>query len=199
MSTRQAALQFALLALAVIASSAKSPSVWAFTGVPMVQASHGHARGIDKSRRRQSVHRLVLRAKDSQEEGEEGIFGGDFPSYNNVEDTTASDGAPSLPTPKYSKKPGEAWAGFGGSARRLAELQEGDLTEQLKERVFYVMLDAFDNYPPQEVGRMLDLLWEAGVDAGPTKTSLRQLVLLTSEVEKIAETSRIRSGIPGAY
>ena len=165
----------------------------------MVQASHARARGVDTSRRRQGVHRLVLRAKGPREEEEEGIFGGDFPSYNNVEDTTASDGAPSLPTPKYSKKPGEDGAGFGGSARRLPELQEGDLTEQLKERVFYVMLDAFDNYPPQEVGRMLDLLWQAGVDAGPTKTSLRQLVLLTSEVEKIAETSRIRSDIPGAH
>jgi len=42
----------------------------------------------------------------------------------------------------------------------------------------------------QEVSRMLDLLWAAGPDAGPTKTSLRQLVQLTSEVEGIAEASR---------
>ena len=126
--------------------------------------------------------------------GDDDIFGQDFPSYNNVNDVPASDGAPKF-AERGSKAQGpgsvfEAGA-FGGAARRAPpSLREEDLTEGLKERVYYVMLDAFDNYPPQEVSRMLDLLWAAGPDAGPTKTSLRQLVQLTSEVEGIAEASR---------
>ena len=34
---------------------------------------------------------------------------------------------------------------------------------------------AFDHYPPQETALMLDALWEAGIDAGPQKVSVRQL------------------------
>ena len=134
--------------------------------------------------------------------GDDDIFGQDFPSYNNVNDVPASDGAPKF-AERGSKAQGpgsvfEAGA-FGGAARRAPpSLREEDLTEGLKERVYYVMLDAFDNYPPQEVSRMLDLLWAAGPDAGPTKTSLRQLVQLTSEVEGIAEASRARSAVPGS-
>mmetsp|Transcript_34952 Transcript_34952/g.56435 ORF Transcript_34952/g.56435 Transcript_34952/m.56435 type:complete len:241 (-) Transcript_34952:724-1446(-) len=90
--------------------------------------------------------------------------------------------------------------GFGGvgSRRSLPPFVEADMTEGLKERVYYVMLDAFDNYPPQEVSKKLDMLWEAGPNAGPTRTSLRQLVQLTAEVESIAADSRARSQIPGA-
>ena len=146
--------------------------------------------------------RLLLRAKEgSASEKDDDIFGNDFPSYNyNAADGT--DGAPKLP--KFAKKntqgAGGGFQGFGGvgSRRTLPSLAPEDMTEELKERVFYVMLDAFDNYPPQAVGRMLDLLWEAGPDAGPTQTSLRQLVVLTDEVERIAEESRVRSATPGA-
>ncbi len=101
--------------------------------------------------------------------GDDDIFGQDFPSYNNVNDVPASDGAP-----QFAEKVSVFESGaFGGAATRRAppSLREEDLTEGLKERVYYVMLDAFDNYPPQEVSRMLDLLWAAGPDAGPTKTS----------------------------
>jgi hypothetical protein len=126
------------------------------------------------------------------------VFGEDFPRYNNVpdHDVSASDGAPQI-TDK--KGPSGALGGaFGGVARRSPPaLSEDDMTEGLKERVYHVMLDAFDNYPPQEVSRMLDLLWAAGPDAGPTQNSVRQLVQLTAEVEAIAKASRDRSAIPG--
>jgi len=61
-------------------------------------------------------------------------------------------------TPR-KKKDGGFEVGFGSSS---VPLTEQDMTDELKERVYYVMLDALDNYPPEEVGRMLDLLWEAG-------------------------------------
>jgi hypothetical protein len=116
--------------------------------------------------------RLLLRAKDgSSSEKDDDIFGDDFPSYNYNAPDGKEDGAPKLP--KFAKKTtqgagGGFQVGFGGvgSRRTLPSLAPEDMTEELKERVFYVMLDAFDNYPPQAVGRMLDLLWEAGPDAG---------------------------------
>jgi len=127
------------------------------------------------------------------------VFGEDFPSYNNVpdDDVSALDGAP-----QFTGKKGPSGALEGGAFRGVARrsplaLSEDEMTEGLKERVYYVMLDAFDNYPPQEVSRMLDLLWAAGPDAGPTQNSVRQLVQLTAEVEAIAKASRDRSAIPG--
>ena len=127
------------------------------------------------------------------------VFGEDFPSYHSVpdEDVSASDGAPQF-TGKRGPSGALEWGAFVGVARRSPPaLSEDDMTEGLKERVYYVMLDAFDNYPPQEVSRMLDLLWAAGPNAGPSQNSVRQLVQLTAEVEAIAKASRDRSAIPG--
>jgi len=171
----------------------------ALTGARAFAPCHapaGAACAFAHSVRRPAARARQIRIRAGPDDTEDAdVFGGDFPSYNNYGVGNAADGAPSLAKPaKFSsREPGRRAAGVGDPP-----LTEFDLTEQLKERVFYVMLDAFDNYPPQEVGRMLDLLWAAGPDAGPTKTSLRQLVQLTAEVEGIAESSRIRSGIPGA-
>ena len=78
--------------------------------------------------------------------------------HNNVDDASVLEGVPKFSTPR-KKKDGGFEVGFGSSS---VPLTEQDMTDELKERVYYVMLDALDNYPPQEVGRMLDLLWEAG-------------------------------------
>jgi hypothetical protein len=95
---------------------------------------------------------LELRAVGEPKDGD--IFSEDFASYNNVDNASVFEGAPKFST----KKKDLAFVGFGSSF----PLTEEDMTDELKERVYYVMLDALDNYPPEEVGRMLDLLWEAG-------------------------------------
>jgi hypothetical protein len=102
---------------------------------------------------------LQLRAAGEPKDGD--IFSEDFASYNNVDDASVFEGAPKFSTPTRTptqKKDGGFEVGFGSSF----PLTEQDMTDELKERVYYVMLDALDNYPPEEVGRMLDLLWEAG-------------------------------------
>lgn len=157
--------------------------------------------GRYKMRRQPCLHRglLLLRASGSSKDDD--ILGQDFPRYNNVPeiDESSVDGAPRFIKKKGSSSTESAGWEFEGvaSKRKLPSFAEEDMSEGLKERIYYVMLDAFDNYPPQEVSRMLDLLWEAGPDAGPTRSSLRQLVQLTAEVEAIAEASRVRSAIPG--
>jgi len=68
--------------------------------------------------------------------------------------TAPADGVPNFTrkNPSQGAAPGFQ-VGFGGvgSRRSLPPFVEADMTEGLKERVYYVMLDAFDNYPPQEV------------------------------------------------
>ena len=157
--------------------------------------------GRYKMRREPCLQRGLLLLRASGGSNDDDILGQDFPRYNNVpeNDESSVDGAPRFIEKKGSSSAESSGWEFDGvaSKRKLPSFTEEDMSEGLKERIFYVMLDAFDNYPPQEVSRMLDLLWEAGPDAGPTRSSLRQLVQLTAEVEAIAEASRVRSSIPG--
>ena len=66
------------------------------------------------------------------------IFSEDFASYNNVDDASVFEGAPKFSTPT-KKKDGGFEVGFGLSSFPLTEQ---DMTDELKERVYYVMLDA---------------------------------------------------------
>ena len=72
------------------------------------------------------------------------------------------------------------------------------LTPEAKARVLRQMTLAFDHYPPQETALMLDALWEAGIDAGPQKVSVRQLLALSAEAEAIEAEAARRSRVPGA-
>lgn len=94
------------------------------------------------------------------------------------------------------KKTGEGW--IIGKAPAAPALDEEDMTEELKERVLAVMIDAFDNLNPIEVERKLEIIWSQGPDGGPNKNTLRSLVALTSQVEGIAKASRDRWNNPGA-
>ena len=66
------------------------------------------------------------------------IFSEDFASYNNVDDASVFEGAPKFSTPT-KKKDGGFEVGFGRSSFPLTQQ---DMTDELKERVYYVMLDA---------------------------------------------------------
>ncbi|EKX48249.1 hypothetical protein GUITHDRAFT_105853 [Guillardia theta CCMP2712] len=65
------------------------------------------------------------------------------------------------------------------------DLDKSEMTEELKQRVLRVMYDAFDNYAPQEVERLLDLLWKNGPDCGPDGNSLRYLVRELTTVSRV--------------
>ena len=73
---------------------------------------------------------------------------------NDTHTPVPADGVPNF-TKKKSQGGFEVGFGGVGSRRSLPPFAEADMTEALKERVYYVMLDAFDNYPPQEVRSMM--------------------------------------------
>jgi hypothetical protein len=93
------------------------------------------------------------------------------------------------------KPPG---AGGGGFRPFAPPVSAADMTDELRERILRVMVDAFDNLPPPEVAAMLAALWAAGPAAGPRGDSLAWLVLLTAEVEAIEAAAVARVRAPGA-
>ena len=74
-----------------------------------------------------------------------------------------------------------------------------DMTDDLRERIVRVSIDAMDNWPPQEVDKKIGYLWAAGPEAGPDGRSLRGLAELAEMVEEIEEEAIKRVKRPGAH
>ena len=115
-------------------------------------------------------------------------------------DSSSNGGKPDADFPAYDGGGGDAGA---GAAFRLPPLRRSvragvppltadDMTPALRARVLRVMVDAFDNLPPQEVDAMLAALWAAGPAAGPAGDTLPRLARLTEEVEAIEAAAAAR-------
>ena len=74
---------------------------------------------------------------------------------------------------------------------------DAEWTEELAALVCAQMINAFDNYPPQEVAALLDALVEASSQqVTEAEVTLRRLAALSREMEALEEAARRGEGAP---